>query len=187
MKLGGWLRLWILMSVLYAIPIALLTWAEFPSVGRISHHGEFYDRLPKDSIEKLVGKGTSKIFFDPDEIGTDVEILKGPRLHFRNGVVEKGKGISQGFVDPDEIGDEVEMPNGHRLPFRSGVTEKDISAVANQYHDILKAEAFTERFKVIGYGFAAWLVPCIAAYILGWAIRWVYRGFRRDTSIRKAD
>ncbi len=30
------------------------------------------------------------------------------------------------------------------------------------------------------YVFGIWLVPCLFVLALGWAVRWVYRGFSRD-------
>lgn len=145
MKLGGWQRLWLLFAALYAIPVIFFTWVEFPTADGIPHRAEFYRKLSKESLAKLVGERTSPSFVDPDEIGTTVE-----------------------------------MPNGHGLPFRKDVTQQEISAVSHEYYDVLKAEAARERPKIIGYGVLWWLIPCVGAYALGWAIRWVYRGFRGD-------
>jgi hypothetical protein len=37
-----------------------------------------------------------------------------------------------------------------------------------------------ERFELVAYGFAAWLLPALAAYLLGASMGWVRRGFRRN-------
>ena len=55
----------------------------------------------------------------------------------------------------------------------------DFTTIENEYKQKLEALP-AERAKTAGIAFLAWLVPVIAVYMLGLAIGWVIRGFRRE-------
>jgi len=39
---------------------------------------------------------------------------------------------------------------------------------------------FRERavIRAIGWGLVAWIIPSVLAYLLGWGVGWVWRGFK---------
>ena len=82
----------------------------------------------------------------------------------------------------DEWSADVDMPNGERLSFRKGVPEQDRALTTSEYWSIVSTEARERRLSFLGYAAVWWIVPCFAVYILGWAVGWVYRGFRSPTN-----
>lgn len=84
------------------------------------------------------------------------------------------------FAARDDSGDgaSVKMPNGAVLVFTKTVLDAKMETVAREYWTVVEASSREQRWSLIAYGFAAWLVPCLALYALGSAIGWVYRGFR---------
>jgi hypothetical protein len=72
----------------------------------------------------------------------------------------------------------VRMPNGYIMHFSSGLPQKEIEAVANEYWDIVEAEARKERLRYLFLALLWFIVPVSALYGLGWSLGWVYRGFK---------
>ena len=54
MKLNGWQRLWIVVSTIYLVVLALFVIANFPTPDKILHRDQFYDELPNESLSRLV-------------------------------------------------------------------------------------------------------------------------------------
>lgn len=73
----------------------------------------------------------------------------------------------------------VHIPNGHALVFHKNDAPIEIEASTLAYVSVLNQELTKEKISHVLKGFAVWAVPVIAVYALGWAIGWVYRGFRK--------
>jgi len=54
----------------------------------------------------------------------------------------------------------------------------DYSKIEEEYATRL-AKLSSEQIKAVGTGFLLWLVPVVFIYLLGWAIGWVIKGFKR--------
>ena len=86
----------------------------------------------------------------------------------------------KGIIWDDLVGLEVKMPNGHILRFKKGVKNDIAKTVGSEYYDVLKREANKERLLHITTGVLWWLVAIFSIYALGWAVGWVYKGFRKS-------
>jgi hypothetical protein len=160
MRINGWQRLWVVASALYLAAILMFAYSMFPGLERISHRVEFWDRLPKASIEKLLILEKMKPVTDP-KLLTELNAT-GPKAT-----------VKWDNVKPES----ASMPNGHELLFHVEATKEDIKEISNQYVKILREEAFPIRMNFLFLTLLVWIVPCVAAYVLGWAFGWVYRGF----------
>lgn len=115
-------------------------------------------------------------FPQPEKIKYDRAYVKKLSPQSQTLLVPEDK---EGWQSAEQWDTDVEMPNGARLSFKKGVPEIDMSAVAKEYWSLITQTANEHRWSLIGYAALAWLLPSIAIYGLGWAIGWVYRGFKR--------
>ena len=60
MRLSGWHRLWVLISVIYFVVVVAYSFYTFPKPEKISHKYEFYEKLSPKSLDMIVEKGTSR-------------------------------------------------------------------------------------------------------------------------------
>jgi hypothetical protein len=146
MRLGGWHRLWLLLSAIYLLLLVAFFFFTHPSTERTPHRDEFYAELPPESYKKI----------ETDDIFDRVAEQRG---------------------EPTV----VEMPNGHRLNFIAKATKTEMEKVAREYDDIVKSNTQHERTRrflqtLLFFGIG----PCIVIYVLGWAFRWVYVGFKHQ-------
>lgn len=74
----------------------------------------------------------------------------------------------------------LEMPNGHTFEVLGNTTPEQSKEVAKDYVGVLNSIANERRVSALQYAFLAWMVPCLLVLALGWAVSWIYRGFRRD-------
>jgi hypothetical protein len=73
MKLKGWHRLWIFVSLVYLCLIIIYCFIEFPKPERIAHKDEFYKELSKQSF--------SMLYYDPLGIMNDNIKVEMPNSH----------------------------------------------------------------------------------------------------------
>jgi len=73
----------------------------------------------------------------------------------------------------------LEMPNGHKFEVLGNTTPDQSKEVAKDYVGVLSSIANERRISALHYAFLAWAVPCLLVLALGWAVSWIYRGFRR--------
>ena len=73
----------------------------------------------------------------------------------------------------------LEMPNGHKFEVLGNTTPEQSKEVAKDYVGVLNSIANEQRISALQYAFLAWAVPCLLVLALGWAVIWIYRGFRR--------
>jgi hypothetical protein len=61
-KLGGWLRLWIMLSALYLIFVCIFIAKSLPKAENINHSQSIYDQLSPNFRGKLMGSGNSETY-----------------------------------------------------------------------------------------------------------------------------
>ena len=154
MNIGGWQRLWILVTGIYLILVAVFVVMTFPNPEDIRHSQTLYNQLTPEYKGKILGKENSEKYRSE----------KAPYL-------EEAK--------RRDLITAVEMPNGHLMLFSSELPEKEMEAVAKEYWKVVENTATKKRINYLGFAFLCWLVPVIALYGLGWSMGWVYRGFRK--------
>jgi hypothetical protein len=183
-RLNGWQRLWIVISVLYLLPIvavAIITWPTAPTTW---HRDEFITRMPAELRAHVDAAYDSEYAWNkhhyPGE--TKLEAKKPPK--------GKDAPLPPGFV---LLSAPVSFPNGAVLDVRAakeGDAQSD-ARVARAYWAVVEAEVRATRWTMVWQMALVWLAPCLTLYALGWAAAWVRRGFRNNasgpTSTRSAD
>lgn len=150
MQLGGWIRLWVLMTVLWGCAVASFAWESRPRIDsvRSSWRSEGLELVAQRINEK---EGSD---ITPDQVAT------------HKGFDTSAKAIA--FFERVEAN-----PSENQQIF-----EEDVTAVNNQHRALIQE---IERGSS-GYwltAIAAWLGPMLGLLALGFAIRWVWRGFSR--------
>ena len=163
MRLNGWQRLWVVGAVLWTLAVSLGAWRTWP----------------------IVGKETVSVF--PNAYGGP-PIGYYEALAFAMGGSRVGGATDPLVVDANE-GQLVEIPNVGTVSFPKSMPTPEMEARAktldDEHRKLLqrinqeRREDFSaQRRGAIQFAIAALLLPPLAIYALGWALVWVYRGFR---------
>ncbi|MCJ1886088.1 hypothetical protein LNN38_14635 [Pseudomonas sp. LA21] len=154
MKLNGWQRLWVLVSLLLFVPTVLSLRVSFPTEETIYHNWASAGLI---EFQHWYG----------DETGgyaTYAEIQKGKSdVDFIN---ERMKSIPS----PSDKDTEV------RLKFKEAVVR-----INSEYEEQLHKLPETQRNTVIVH-VLWWLAICVTLYVFGWLIAWVRRGFHKQAT-----
>jgi hypothetical protein len=180
--LNGWQRLWIVLSVLYLIPLIGVTSLLWPTPETTPHREEFLKRMPADIRGSVRGAYNDEASWRQGKHRRDQQDRKvhailrdlAARELAKEGKAEPLPPFIADFTGP------VTFPNGVVFDVRAarhGGTEVD-SRVRPAYWAIVVAEARGARLRMLAWMALLWIVPCLALYALGWAIAWVRRGFR---------
>ena len=191
MKLNGWHRLWILLSVVYFVLVTSYVILRFPKAETIRHQSEFYKKLSKKSAgmifpstdEDALALGVVEVS-DPTDISAINTVAKPkPRVDYKQeyGSWENYQKTMKEEWDnakPYELHPLIEMPNKHTIEFKENLSEEDMRIASQEYWRVVEKNATGERLYFMLYAFLFWLVPCMGLYALGWSINWVYKGFK---------
>jgi hypothetical protein len=140
MRLSGWLRLWIVVSVLYLVLMIVFVAFTLPQASSVFHSSSFYDQMSPELRGKLLAKS---IATDPSE---------------RNALLDEAR--KRALIV------EVKMPNGHVLVFASDVPQNEQERTAKTYWTIVEKAAAEERRKYFGIAFLWWIIPVLGAMSL---------------------
>lgn len=151
MRIGGWLRLWILVGVLWGILVALLG----------------YDMRPKlDHIK------SSWVYEATDQIAA--------RISDREGQTVTGYRVRESLLRDYPTDDQVIgwLEQVAAKPKLSQVVfVEDVKAVNAKFHKRI-ADHPSELREFAFNAFLIWIVPLLSILALGYTLRWVWRGFR---------
>ena len=159
-KLSGWKRLWLVLAVIYLIPVAALT------VGQIPKKSGIMRQWAIDVIE--VDKNSDSSISNVSTL--EILSLFEKRGHSYQDIINKLTDvILKGIEDKDgskwvKLADKLKLKE-----LREQYTEK----LANLNRD---------RVRIAGIGFLFWIVPVVIVYILGLTVKWIYMGFKTDYS-----
>jgi hypothetical protein len=195
MRLNGWYRLWIVVAVMWALPVILFSYTSWPTTASISK-GDVYFRMNPDDAHRL----------------TDYYDVMAPSLGWTNeGVTKRIAELRQdkSFLaasperqktylkdtDPDfakasqldqnaylgnitgKTGPSVDIDGGHIIQFVQAIPKEDMTHTALAYQSALFQILRRKRAALVGQAFALWAIPIIALLAIGWAVRWVWHGF----------
>jgi hypothetical protein len=151
MKLGGWHRLWILVSVLYLCVLVGGALIFYPKDGSVSEW-EVFEEMSPDTGKKLEKYYLNGLLLN-DLFKSDADSAR----------------IAVSFAD-----------SHHKLFFPKSSTKKELRALSDEFRDAIpKAQENKKRSFLLSIPLI-WAIPCILFYVLGWSIGCVYRGFRRS-------
>ena len=172
MRIGGWWRLSIATSGLYAVVVIVITAFSWPDVANISHHPSFTYRM-SEPTQAVLNKAGPKTLSELEQalVAADKqgEVSEAKRL--ASEILARRKQPWSG--DPIVL----EMPNGHRFEVAGNTEKHDSELVAQEYVRVLRSELDGRRREILVNAILAWLVPVLAACLLGMVSRWVYAGF----------
>ncbi len=181
MRLNGWHRLWIVVSILYFVPVAAFVALTWPTAATTWHRDAFIARLP-DELRAHVEAAYDSEYSWKDSLKSEIP----PPPDYRPPVFTPGTKTAKATPLPSRftlVSAPVRFPNGAVLQVRvakEGDTEPD-ARVAPAYWAVVEGAARAARWTTAWQAFGAWFVPCLSLYALGWAVAWVRRGFRTAT------
>ena len=156
-RFNGWQRLWIVLSVLYAIPVVLFTANSIAESERYSDSARakyalkaFADHPQNKKIETLPLEKQQELAIDSARarlrLAGEHQVDRQTDEEFVRSLLEKWR---------DTI---------------------DFSEIDAENRKMIEQFSLV-RVKVIGYGFLAWVAPVAFLYVLGLSIGWIARGF----------
>ncbi len=199
-QLNGWQRLWVLISILYLLPVAGITMITWPTPETTWHRDEFIAQMPAELRAHVDGAYDSKWKWEEawkkrvtasDEATTKAP--KGKKVSPSSGNPLTGnleKDLSPTTPrfnltpppPPDFVllSEPVSFPNGAVLQVhvaKEGDTKADVR-VAAAYWVVVESASRAARWTMVWQMALVWLIPCLTLYALGWATAWVRRGFK---------
>src|SRR5260370_20675983 len=199
MKLNGWQRLWVVITVLWLLGVALFVYRDWPTAASIPK-GDVYLRLKPDEGHRLsdyysviatqlggtnvtnpriVDLQQDKSFMAASSkdqkaylADIDPDFAKASTID-QNAYLENVTGITGPVV---EIG-------GHTVPFVRDTRQADMDQTARAYDVALRQILNRKRVGLVGGSLALWMGPAIALYALGFGIGWVWRAFSTPTTL----
>jgi hypothetical protein len=149
MKLSGWLRLWLVFSVVGLLFCGTFAYFMLPSANNIPHKDDYYKYIDQKYQSKIIKEGTSS---KKSELIEEAE---------RRNLITR-----------------VQMPNDHIIFFSNDLTKEEMEKASGEYWGVIEKQARNKRIKIIIYAFICWLILVTAVYLLGWSAGWIYWGFR---------
>lgn len=170
MRIGGWWRLWIVLSGIYTSLVMIIAFsvASWPTVESISHHPSFNYRM-SEQAQAVINKR-----WDAKQLKADVESMLADNIPKE----EIDEYVGSHFPIT------LQMANGHTYEVARDDKSQDFNVVAQEYTHVLRSEMQTRRKDVIVTVFGIWIVPIAVACLLGLMTRWVWSGFvsaKRDS------
>lgn len=152
--LGGWHRLWLVLAVIWLIPVLITTITHIPKQSESEIKSEWVNEKlnlikSERSLQESLPDLRQRIYGNK----TDDEIIR-----------PTNEGSSEGSSHFDSS---------------TAVPIEKAMQIDERYEaklDNLKKQSI---FEIVGFGLLAWIVPLATIYLLGMAIRWVIEGFRK--------
>ena len=172
-RLGGWWRLWIVISVAYVALVVFLFANTWPSIERISHGPWLEYRLQPSSMA-LVNAPV------PSMEGLIAELRDADR----DGDVPRAQELARRIVaardNPALLAPVVyKARNGHSFNLPPGTTAQQVNALSQDYERVLVGELEASTQKTTRELLAAAAIPPLLLLLVGLAFTWVRRGFSR--------
>lgn len=136
---GEWLRIWMVLTIIWTIVVAAFGWIDLPRAQHIPHNSELLNGLSHAAASIL------------------------------NGSESKAEPSREGALIWSDVPISVPMPNGTRLILPSTTTQEGIALVKHEYYKLLEAEAGAQTGPYILRMILAWFLPCLILLMLGLA------------------
>ena len=171
-RLSGWMRLWIVLAILYLFPVSFFTILQMPKETDVKRQWAFATiDIVKKYDENRKNYSTGRILDAYSDMSYD-EIIKRIRKEYTG--TEVGKETPAVSGDFDKSG----KWSKYRLK-KPTIPDTEFDSVDKQYREKLSL-FWREKTKTITIGVLFCVVPLIAVYLLGRTIGWIYRGFKAD-------
>lgn len=151
--LGGWHRLWIVLAIVYLPVVVVFAWMTQPDPKSVTHDASLYGTIAPELKTRILNARIADATKELDFV--------------------RDAGAVEGFSL-------VEMPNGHVLVFLKELPDSDAEAAARAYWASVERVIAERRLQHVRKAIAWWVVPVAVLYVLGLAVGWAYRGFKRS-------
>jgi hypothetical protein len=182
-RLGGWLRLWIVIVVIYGSVISAFTWRQLPETAHIQWEEGHIKLLSERSLLILSGRAQSRS--NPHRAAMS-KVDEARAAGYSDDEI-KAFYLSKGWELPQELNAAAtpvttapwsfEMPNRHVFEVPANTTKSEAAEVAHDYMRVLEKLKLERSKEVFAESLILWIVPSSIALVLGWSVGWVLRGF----------
>jgi hypothetical protein len=193
MKSNGWQRLWLLLVIVWALPILAFAYSDWPTNANVTK-GDIYMKMNPADGNRLIDYfdvvstqlgGTNVLNPKVVELQQDKDFLaaspKDQKAYLAHIDPDFAKASS---VDQDhylanitgQTGPSVDVDR-NTLRFVPGVLAEDQDKTIGAYRASLRKILTLKKASFAWEVFAFWIVPAVVLYMLGLGIAWVRRGF----------
>ena len=173
-NLGGWWRLWIVLSVIYAGLVVVYTAGRWPDLSQVSHHPAFiFQMTPQAQI--VINRPKSLAELEQALIEADRNGDTQNARDFAMRIQEIRK--NDNWEDAPRL---LEMPNGHRFEVAGDTKPEQATMVIQEYTRVLQLSARDDKVAASLKGFLTWLLPSLLICALGFSGAWIRRGFAEN-------
>lgn len=191
MKLNGWQRLWIIISVLWFFTLSVVFYDSLPSAKSINIF-DIVERLPDKALKVLskpvisvdLQKKIASFRKDNPEYKNveDVDLIE---TIYKN---EYAKEMSRDafylqLKDSWKFNPEIKripLINGTDVTLAPDTSPSDIVYMSESANAAINAQLNKVRISFALKMLALWAVPCAALYLFGLTLNWVYKGFKKQ-------
>ena len=159
-RLNGWQRLWILLSATWLVVVVFgtITGYILPATRELNDQLE----ADKTEVNEFWVEATINVSFKPNPLIREIPDVEATR---------------RDYSDLDDVTFVEQWQESH--------PDVNFGQVNADYEDAIQHLHITyqkDRERIVprasGYGFLFWAVPSVLVYLLGWGVRWVWRGFK---------
>ena len=168
-NLHGWQRLWVIISIIWAIPVVVYQISELDTKLKINSEWVWAKiellKMNDGKEDEYSGTYRQERFGD----SSDEEILKFTPERFKK-VKTPDLTAKKGHIGLDELILAYDFREYDKM---------------NKKYESRIRELPRSWLQTIFFGFIAWVAPLILIYLMGIGIHWVYDGFRKKNFIVK--
>lgn len=151
MRVGGWVRLWIVVTVLYGVTVIFVAYDGRP---RLEYLQDAWIRDASDAIAQAISRESEN---------PDMSVYEIREALFA------GKSNAELIAYFEQV---AKSPTKNQRLYSSEIVR------INEKHRQLISQLVTLRAKHILLSIAWWFGPALVLFALGWSIGWIIKGFR---------
>lgn len=156
-RLGGWTRLWVVITVLWGAVVGSLTVGQYWPSQSTALDGNDYAKLmanlSEQSLKLMAGDSDRGEELKVERLGNDL-VLWDSRF--------------------------LTLSDGKTIRISAATPERELEELKRDYEAAHRAVVQEMRAKHIFDSLILWLVPALSTLGIGMAVGWVYRGFKGD-------
>ncbi|GEM_PF-1743180 len=163
MKLNGWQRLWVLVSIIYLIPVVFITLSALPTKNQI--YQEWYYEIFRYAKHYSDFQNISSYDYQVSHENLSIyELIQSIELQLK----------------PVPNQDMVLANSNIKIPYDVLVHQynDNVISIHDKYTNDLNKLHINQAKIALTCLVILWIIPLLIIYLLGKAIGWVYRGFK---------
>lgn len=173
MALGGWWRLWIVLSIINATVITGICFYSWPTVENTEHGAWHVYRLSLESQDLI---RTPHLTMADLEQELRTAHSAGEVDRARKAALKIREVREQPWLLNPRI---VTGPNGHIFKLPAHATDEQVAFLSYEYASIIQEGVTRERGEIVRFGLVFSLAPPLLLLVIGLSVAWVRRGFKQ--------